>query len=173
MRNPFRWSVDPVSGGLLIADVGQDAYEEVDYEPAGVGHRNYGWNMREGLHPSGNAGPAFFTPVTDPFFEFDHGFGESVIGGFIYRGNGLDASLKGRYFFGDYTLDKIASIPFSLNGSGEANSVSSSSIANHITSINSGLGADAISGPVSITPDANGEIMICDLNNGTLIRLIP
>ena len=173
MRNPFRWTVDKITGGLLIADVGQDAFEEVDYEPAGHSHRNYGWNMREGLHPSGNSGPAFFTPLTDPFLEYSHGFGETVIGGFIYRGTALDASLRGRYFFADYTIPKIASIPFSLTGGGEANSVAQASIVDHSGPINLSLGADSISGPVSVTPDANGEIMICDLNNGTLIRLVP
>ena len=116
MRNPFRWTVDPVTGGLLIADVGQDAYEEVDYEPIRQGHRNYGWNMREGLHASGNSGPAYFLPLIDPFFEYNHGYGECVIGGFIYRGSALNASLKGRYFFADYVVGKVVSIPFSLNG---------------------------------------------------------
>ena len=172
MRNPFRWTVDPVTGGLLIADVGQDAFEEVDYEPAGHGHRNYGWNMREALHPTSNAGPAFFTPLRDPFLEYDHSIGETVIGGFIYRGTALDASFRGRYFLADYTIPRIFSIPFSLTG-GEANPVPSSSMSNHTGSINVSLGSDAISGPVSVTPDKNGEIMICDLNNGTLIRLIP
>ena len=172
MRNPFRWSVDPVTGGLLIADVGQDAYEEVDYEPAGHSHRNYGWNTREGLHGTSNPGPAFFTPTTDPVLEYGHGFGETVIGGFIYRGSALDASLRGRYFFADYTIPKICSVPFSLSGI-EANPVASSSITTYSSTINASLGADAISGPVSVTPDANGEIMICDLNNGTLIRLVP
>ena len=172
MRNPFRWTVDPVTGGLLIADVGQDAFEEVDYEPAGHSHRNYGWNMREALHASGNAGPAFFTPLTEPFLEYGHAIGETVIGGFIYRGSALDASFKGRYFFADYTIPKIFSIPFSFSGV-EANPVSSSSMSNHTSTINASLGADAISGPVSVTPDATGEIMICDLNNGTLIKLIP
>lgn len=172
MRNPFRWSIDPVTGGLLIADVGQDAYEELNFEPAGTGMRNYGWNMREALHASGNTGPAFFTPLTNPMLEYNHGFGETIIGGFIYRGTALDASFQGKYFFADYISAKIASIPFSLSG-GEANPVVQSSIANHTSAINTSLGTDAISGPVSVTPDANGEIMICDLNNGTLIRLIP
>lgn len=172
MRNPFRWSVDPVTNGLLIADVGQDAYEELNFEPAGTGMRNYGWNMREALHPSGNSGPAFFTPLQNPMLEYSHTFGETIIGGFIYRGTALDASLQGRYFFADYISAKVASIPFSLSG-GEANGVSSGSIATYTSTINASLGGDSISGPVSVTPDANGEIMICDLNKGTLIRLIP
>jgi glucose/arabinose dehydrogenase len=172
MRNPFRWTVDPVTGGLLIADVGQDAYEEFDYEPAGVGHRNYGWNMREALHASGNSGPAFFTPLTDPVLEYSHGFGETIIGGFIYRGNALDASLKNRYFFADYITAKLASIPATFTGA-EMNPVSFNSVANHTSTIDQSLGANSLSGPVSVTPDANGEIMICDLNRGSLIRLVP
>jgi glucose/arabinose dehydrogenase len=172
LRNPFRWSIDPVTNGLLIADVGQGALEEVNYEPASMGQRNYGWNMREGNQPSGNTGPAFFTPLKDPMFEYSHSFGSSIIGGFVYRGTGLDASFQGKYFFADYISAKIASIPFSLSG-GEANPVAQGSIANHTSTINTSLAADTISGPVSVTADANGEIMICDLNNGTLIRLIP
>ena len=173
MRNPFRWTVDSVTGGLLIADVGQDAFEEVDYEPAGRGRRNYGWNMREGLHGTSNIGPAFFTPLRDPFLEFDHGFGESVIGGFVYRGLVLNASLRGRYFFGDYITSRVASVPFSLTAGGEAVSTGMSASVDHTSSINSTLGADSVSGPVSITPDKNGEVMIVDLNKGTLLRLVP
>ena len=128
--------------------------------------------MREALHASGNSGPAFFTPLTNPILEYSHGFGETIIGGFIYRGSALDSSFQGKYFFADYISAKIASIPFSLTGA-EANSVAQSSIANHTSAINISLVGDAISGPISVTPDANGEIMICDLNNGALIRLIP
>jgi hypothetical protein len=64
MRNPWRWSFDnPARGGtgaLIIGDVGQNAFEEVDYEPAGRGGRNYGWSIREGLHPNQTAKPAAF-----------------------------------------------------------------------------------------------------------------
>lgn len=172
LRNPFRWSIDPVTGGILIADVGQDAYEEINYQPAGQGHRNYGWNMREGLHASGNTGPGYFTPLTNPFLEYNHGFGESVIGGFIYRGSALDPALQGRYFFADYISAKVVSAPFSLVG-GEAAQTSITASMNHTFDINSSLGSDSISGPVSVSPDKNGEVMIVDLNKGNLIRLVP
>ncbi len=172
MRNPFRWSVDPVTGGFLIADVGQDAYEEVDYEPAGHGHRNYGWSVREGVVDTTNPGPAYFTPLTNPFLTYSHAFGETVIGGFIYRGTALDPALAGRYFFADYITAKIVSVPFSLSG-GEAVTTSINSAMDHTASINIGLGVNSISGPVSVSPDKNGEIMICDLNRGTVVRLIP
>lgn len=172
LRNPFRWTVDSLTGGLLIADVGQDNYEEVNFEPAGQGHRNYGWNMREGLHDAGNSGPAFFTPLTDPFLEYGHGFGRTVIGGFVYRGSALDASFRNRYFFADFVDSKLVSVPFSISG-GEAVSTNIGASVNHTASINSTLGSDSLSGPVSITPDANGEIMVVDLARGTLVRLVP
>ncbi|MCB8933179.1 MAG: PQQ-dependent sugar dehydrogenase [Fimbriimonadaceae bacterium] len=173
LRNPFRWTVDPVTGGFLIADVGQDAYEEVNFEPMGRGGRNYGWRQREGRHDTNNAGPAFSTPSTDPFFEYGHGFGESITGGFVYRGTGLDASLQGRYFFADYVTKRVASVPFSLTGAGEAKATSLAAVLDHTASINAPLGAEAIDGPVSLTPDANGEIVIVDLHRGTVVRLVP
>ena len=55
-RNPWRWSFDDVgagaTGALIIGDVGQDAREEINYEPAGRGGRNYGWYLREGKIPT-------------------------------------------------------------------------------------------------------------------------
>ncbi|MBI1332048.1 MAG: glucose sorbosone dehydrogenase [Armatimonadetes bacterium] len=172
LRNPFRWTFDSTSNGFLIADVGQDAYEEVDYVPISGGGRNFGWSLREGLHGTGNPGPAFSTPFSDPFFEYGHGFGESIIGGFVYHGTALDASLQGRYFFGDYITSKIVSIPFARSG-GEAVSTSLGASMDHTSDINSSLNGTDISGPVSFNPDRNGEIMVVNLNNGTLVRLVP
>ncbi|MBS1727538.1 MAG: PQQ-dependent sugar dehydrogenase [Armatimonadetes bacterium] len=172
LRNPFRWTFDATSNGFLIADVGQDAYEEVDYVPISGGGRNFGWSLREGLHGTGNPGPAFSTPFSDPFFEYSHGFGESIIGGFVYHGTALDASLQGRYFFGDYITSKIVSIPFARSG-GEAVSTSLGASMDHTGDINSSLNGTDISGPVSFNPDRNGEIMVVNLNNGTLVRLVP
>ena len=57
---------------MLVADVGQDAYEEVDYEPAGRGGRNYGWKIREGAHPYPNGGTTT-QPLVDPIYDYDHG----------------------------------------------------------------------------------------------------
>ncbi len=172
LRNPFRWCFDPVTGGMLIGDVGQDAYEEVNFEPASKGHRNYGWRIREGQHDSGNSGSAFFTPVTDPFFDYPHSVGECVIGGFVYRGTGLGSALRGRYFFADYVTGKLWSIPFALGSGGEAKATTQSEAYDHTSTINATLAGNALSGPTSVNPDANGEIMVCDLNQGTLVRLV-
>ena len=74
LRNPWRWSIDdPALGGtgaLVIGDVGQGAWEEINYEPAGMGGRNYGWRNREGAHANVTSLPPFTTPLTDPIWEY-------------------------------------------------------------------------------------------------------
>ncbi len=100
LRNPWRFSFDRMTGDLYIGDVGQDAYEEIDFQPAGVaGGQNYGWNLMEGFHPYQGSNSANLVP---PVAEYDHTDGNcSVTGGFVYRGNRIPA-LSGTYVFGDY-----------------------------------------------------------------------
>jgi glucose/arabinose dehydrogenase len=99
LRNPWRFSFDAATGDLWIGDVGQNAYEEIDHEPAGSGGRNYGWNRREGLHAySGGDKPA---AAVDPVIEYSHDSGCTVIGGFVYRGRRIPG-LQGAYLYGDY-----------------------------------------------------------------------
>jgi glucose/arabinose dehydrogenase len=100
LRNPWRFSFDAATGDLWIGDVGQNAYEEVDHEPAGEGGRNYGWNRREGLHPyDGGDRP---DGAVDPVIEYGRAGGAcTVIGGFVYRGQRI-RGLRGAYLYGDY-----------------------------------------------------------------------
>ena len=74
LRNPWRFSFDdPTLGGtgaLVIGDVGQNWYEEIDYEPPGAGGRNYGWRLREGAHPRVTTLPPAFLPLIDPIIEY-------------------------------------------------------------------------------------------------------
>jgi glucose/arabinose dehydrogenase len=100
LRNPWRFSFDAATGDLWIGDVGQNAYEEVDFEPAGSGGRNYGWNRREGLHAyNGGDRPS---GAVDPVIEYGRDGGAcTVIGGFVYRGQRI-AGLRGAYLYGDY-----------------------------------------------------------------------
>jgi glucose/arabinose dehydrogenase len=95
LRNPFRYSFDdPARGGtgaLVIGDVGQNRFEEIDYEPPNSGGRNYGWRNREGAHDNVTSRPPAFLPLVDPIHEYDHGTGQTVIGGFVYRGSGVGA----------------------------------------------------------------------------------
>jgi glucose/arabinose dehydrogenase len=100
LRNPWRFSFDRLTGDLWIGDVGQNAYEEISFGPAGVGGRNYGWNAREGLHEyeGGEMPPG----AVDPVIELSHGDGNcSITGGFVYRGAAIPA-LVGSYVFGDF-----------------------------------------------------------------------
>ena len=65
LRNPWRFSFDRQTGDLLIGDVGQGLWEEIDYQPAGVGGLNYGWRCYEGTH-SYNLNPAMLWSVDSP-----------------------------------------------------------------------------------------------------------
>src|SRR5437868_10826324 len=85
LRNPWRFSFDdPARGGtgaLVIGDVGQSRFEEVDYEPAGRPGRNYGWRNREGAHDNVTSRPPAFLPLVDPIHEYDRASGQSITGG--------------------------------------------------------------------------------------------
>jgi len=162
-RNPFRWCVDPLTSALVIADVGQGAYEEIDYEPGGMGGRNYGWRVREGLHPSGNTGPLFSEALTSPFLEYDHSVGLSIIGGYIYRSSGI--AISNRYLFADYVSNHLWAAPLAVSGS-SANGTTVS--ASKELTVSGGW-----NGIVSIDPDADGEPIVVELNAGRVSRLSP
>lgn len=96
-RNPWRWSFDRTSGALWVADVGQNAWEEVSVVERG---RNYGWRCREGAH-NFNTSSCDMSGLVDPVTEYDHSLGESITGGYVYRG-AQNTTLAGRYLFGDF-----------------------------------------------------------------------
>jgi len=106
LRNPWRFSFDPATGELWIADVGQKAWEEVNRQPAGQGGQNYGWRLREGAHcydpPEGCERPG----LVDPVHEYSHREGCSITGGHVYRGQDLPA-LRGHYLFADWCAGKV------------------------------------------------------------------
>jgi glucose/arabinose dehydrogenase len=109
LRNPWRFSFDRATGDLYIADVGQNAYEEIDFQPAGSdGGQNYGWNIREGLHCF-RANDCQSSDMVDPIAEYAHDQGCSVTGGYVYRGAAFP-SLQGLYIFGDYCSGQIWSL---------------------------------------------------------------
>jgi len=167
LRNPWRYTFDdPTLGGtgaLLIGDVGQNAYEEVNYEPRGRGGRNYGWRDREGLHEYDASIPPAFLPLTDPIQEYNHlGRGGSITGGYVYRGRKLGTAFAGRYFFGDFVTAQIWSIALTIDGNGEARA---SGLTEHTQDLGGGI---TIS---SFGVDAAGELFALDYGNGTLLRL--
>ncbi|HET6327048.1 MAG TPA: PQQ-dependent sugar dehydrogenase [Planctomycetaceae bacterium] len=109
LRNLWRFAFDSETGALWAADVGQDTYEEIDLIVKGG---NYGWNIREGLHPfvlKRQKPPANATKpanVIDPIWEYDHGIGKSITGGFVYRGKKIP-ELQGAYIYADYVAGKL------------------------------------------------------------------
>jgi glucose/arabinose dehydrogenase len=103
LRNPWRFSFDPMTNTLWTGDVGQNAYEEIDIIEKGG---NYGWNTMEGKHcykPSnGCRAPGLKLPV----WEYGRDEGISVTGGFVYRGDAL-TGLKGKYIYADFGSGNI------------------------------------------------------------------
>lgn len=109
LRNPWKFSFDRATGDLYIADVGQNAWEEVNFQPAGSnGGQNYGWNRMEGTRcfPSGRA--CDDDGLVLPVAEYGHGEGGgcSVTGGYVYRGAAIP-ELYGAYLFADYCTGRI------------------------------------------------------------------
>jgi glucose/arabinose dehydrogenase len=168
LRNPWRFTVDdPARGGtgaILIADVGQSRWEEIDYQPPGAGGRNYGWRNREGAHDYITTMAPAYGPLVEPLHEYGHSFGYCVIGGHVYRGTGLGQAHVGRYFFGD-TGGRIASLGFDVDPvTGEA---TSTGIVDHTSELG---GRSALGTIVSIDVDAAGELYIVELG-GRVLRI--
>ncbi len=107
LRNPWRFSFDRETRDLYIADVGQDKYEEVNFQPASSkGGENYGWDVMEGLHCY-TSESCNKTGLTLPILEYSLTQGNcAATGGFVYRGAEFP-SLQGVYIYGDYCSGRI------------------------------------------------------------------
>jgi uncharacterized protein (TIGR03437 family) len=100
LRNPWRFSFDRETGDLWIGDVGQNAREEIDFQPAASqGGENYGWRRMEGSQCYEQNCDR--TGLTMPVFDYGRSLGFSVTGGYVYRGLRYPA-IRGLYFFADY-----------------------------------------------------------------------
>ena len=154
-RNPWRFSFDAVTGDLWVADVGQDAYEEVTLLLAanrGGAGANLGWALREGLHEFSGDRPA---GNVDPVWEYGRSRGCSVTGGHVYRGSEI-ADLVGAYVFGDLCASRLWAV-----------SVAGGAVAFR------DLGADVPGGDlVSFGQDADGELYTLSLA-GPVARIQP
>jgi glucose/arabinose dehydrogenase len=111
LRNPWRFSFDPANGDLYIADVGQGAWEEVDYRPGSQldALTNYGWNLYEGRARYRSGSPNSAGQLAFPVAAYDHGEGCSITGGYVYRGRAV-ASAVGRYYYGDWCSGRLWSL---------------------------------------------------------------
>jgi glucose/arabinose dehydrogenase len=157
LRNPWRFSFDRQNGDLYIGDVGQNLWEEVDYQRAGTpGGINYGWRCKEGSHEYIFSGDCLTADLTDPIVEYDHNVGRSITGGFVYRGQNFP-NFVGRYFYADYVTGKI----WSLYKTGS----NPDTWSDPTLELSSGLLISAFG------EDENGEIYVVDRSGGTIRRL--
>jgi glucose/arabinose dehydrogenase len=167
LRNPWRYSFDdPMRGGtgaLIIGDVGQSRFEEISYEPAGRGGRNYGWRNREGAHDNVTSLPPAILPLTDPIFEYGRSLGQSVTGGYVYRGQRLPTDYHGRYFFADFVSGRVWSIALSIEpATGEA-------VASNLVEHTGELGA--VGNVSAFGVDADGELYIVSYSRGVVLKI--
>jgi glucose/arabinose dehydrogenase len=152
-RNPWRFSFDRATGDLWVGDVGQNAWEEIDFAKAGTRGLNFGWSLREGTHNYKGARPA---GEVDPVYEYSHASGGvAVTGGYVYRGTRIP-DLVGSYVFADYAEGNITALQ-QHNGR-----VSAHRELDH--SITSGIS--------SFGQDNSGELYALDLS-GKLWRIDP
>ena len=155
LRNPWRFSFDRKTGDLWIGDVGQGAWEEVDFQPAGAaGGVNYGWRLTEGAHCYNPPSGCNTTGITPPVAEYGHVSGNcSITGGFAYRGRDF-ARLNGIYFYADYCSGRVWGL---RNGA-------------------SGWETQELLKPgyafTSFGEDDAGEVYAVDGTSGTLYRLV-
>ena len=108
LRNIWRMSFDRKTGKLWAADVGQNLFEEINILKAGG---DFGWSIREGLHPFGSKGVGPRKNLIDPIWEYNHNVGNSITGGLVYRGKRLP-ELYGAYLYADYVTNFIRALRY-------------------------------------------------------------
>ena len=143
-RNPWRFSFDRETGDMWLGDVGQEGFEEVNVVKAGG---NYGWRVYEGNQinkPELNELPE--SAFTFPVHTYPNAQGQSVIGGYVYRG--AVASLQGRYIFSDFSNGVVTALNW--NGS----------------SVTGSEDLGIIDGPTSFGEDRNGELLVVSRYGG-------
>lgn len=183
LRNPWRCDFDPLTGDFYIADVGQDSWEEINFQPANApgsmpgqpgyqGGRNYGWRCYEGNNAFNTSGCAPQSTMTFPFLVYANSpvtpvpplnvSGCSITGGVVYRGCGLP-ELSGTYFFADFCNSMI----FSLKYDGST----LSGLTNRTAELDP-PGSLSITSIASFGRDGWGEIYICDLFGGEVFKVV-
>jgi Glucose / Sorbosone dehydrogenase len=155
LRNPWRFSFDRANRDLYIGDVGQGAWEEIDYLRHGFTPPvNFGWNRFEGKHIYDSSTRLLGRgPYRPPVAEYSHNAGCSVTGGYVYRGRAVRAAV-GRYFYGDYCSGTIWSLKIV---GGRATAIRREPF--------------KVEGLSSFGEDARGELYAMSVNDGSLYRL--
>ena len=158
MRNPWRFSFDSATGALAIGDVGQGAWEEIDYRPQAIGGGrgiNFGWNDCEGTHLYGADGPCNLAGHTNPVFEYDHDHRCAIVGGFVDRDPGTPG-YAGRYWYSDSCDGELRTLRPG-NGTAAATDDRSEGI--------------STGSPSSFGQDSCGRLYVADLADGTVSRI--
>lgn len=154
LRNPWRFSFDRLTGDMWIGDVGQNVYEEVDFQPANSpGGENYGWRCYEGLnHAYNTTGCQPASSYVAPVFEYSHTGGScSITGGYVYRGN-VYADLYGKYIVCDYCSGKFWLL--TPNGTGGFTSTADADLMDY----NFGCMGEDLNGEIYLGGNANGIV---------------
>ncbi len=154
LRNPWRYSFDRLTGDLWIADVGQNAVEEVNIQPAGSkGGENYGWRCYEGNQAYNSTGCNANTLFTFPAYAYAQDQECSVTGGYVYRGS-ASSPFYGKYFFTDYCSDRI----WTLHKAGD-------------TWIKEDFGRFTGNSFTTFGEDASGQLYIAGIYSGKIFRI--
>lgn len=171
LRNPWRYSFDDWTRGgtaaLVVADVGQNAREEINFEPAARGGRNYGWRLREGRQPYDDRSRAAFVPLTEPIHDYGRAIGASITGGLVYRGSALDPAYAGRYFYADFISGRVFSLGLHLDDQGEA---AAGDEREHTMALG---GRETLGMVSSFAQDHRGELLLLNYTAGTVVRVVP
>jgi uncharacterized repeat protein (TIGR03806 family) len=149
-RNPWRFTFDRPTGDLWVGDVGQNQWEEVDLVVSGG---NYGWDCREGAHDFETTGCT--GPFIDPVSEYPHSQGQSITGGYVYRGTDVP-ELSGRYVFGDFVSGRI----WALESDGMGGYTNEEIVFPGVNISSFGI-------------DQDGEVYYTDFGGGRIMKLEP
>lgn len=164
LRNPWRNSFDRLTGALWIADVGQNAREEINFiDASSPGGQNFGWRVREGEIATPGVGGPLQPGMVDPMLTYTRTFGASITGGYVVRDTGSE--LYGKYIFGDFVSGRI----WTINGDGSFQTLAN---ATDLTSVLDGGAAGALSSIASFGEGASGEIFIIDFA-GKVVQVVP
>ncbi|MDZ4753456.1 MAG: PQQ-dependent sugar dehydrogenase [Phycisphaerae bacterium] len=173
LRNPWRCSFDRQTGDLWIADVGQNAVEEVNFQPAGAeGGWNYGWRCKEGNSCTGLSGCSCTDPnLIAPIKTHNHVSGTngsfSITGGYVYRGCAYP-ELAGTYFYADWPLHNVWSFRY------DGKTITEFTVRN--SQITPSIDGFVVNQIASFGEDANGEMYIVDhgsTTTGQIFKIIP
>jgi glucose/arabinose dehydrogenase len=165
LRNPWRFSFDRATGDLYIGDVGQNAWEEVDFQPASSsGGENYGWRLLEGsscFNPPMNCDPGAITTL--PVHEYNQTLpGRAIIGGFVYRGSDIPG-LQGTYFYSDNQASSFVRTFEVIAGVAQNHKNRTADIEDQ---------GETLDFPTSFGEDSRGELYIAK-GNGDILKLVP